>query len=173
MSKSLNNHIGIQENPIDMFGKIMSIPDKLIPQYCRYLTDKTEQDIQRIKKDMQDQTLNPRDIKVELGKYLVSLFHSSEEAEQAYSHFQTVFSKKAVPDNLEELLIDAPKPLVSLLTEHNICPSKKEIYRLIDQGAISIDGEKCTSANDLITPDSSPVLKVGKRRFYKIITAKS
>jgi tyrosyl-tRNA synthetase len=168
MSKSLNNHIAIQDEPHDMFGKIMSIPDELLPQYLALLTTVPSNEIQAHVLAMKNNELNPRDVKVDLGKMIVERFYSKEDAVQAYDHFQTLFKKKDVPDDIPEINIQTQTTIASLVMDSQLLPSKKELFRLISQGAVSLSDTKVTDGNALITENES-ILKIGKRRLYKII----
>jgi len=168
MSKSLNNHIAIQDEPHDMFGKIMSIPDELLPQYLALLTTMPSNEIQTQVLSMKNNELNPRDVKVDLGKIIVERFYSKEDAVQAYDHFQTLFKKKDVPEDIPEINIHTQTSIASLVMDSQLLPSKKELFRLISQGAVSLSDTKVTDGNTLITENES-ILKIGKRRLYKII----
>ena len=167
MSKSLHNHIGILDAPEDMFGKVMSIPDNVLLTYLRLLGDKSENELSLIQQGIQNNELNPRNVKVDLGKYLVSFFHSQEASQQAYSHFQTVFSKKEVPDNIPEKKVNQKTKLVDWLLQDGILSSKKEAFRLINQGGISIDGSKLTDPHYCFE-NKSVLVKVGKRKFFQV-----
>lgn len=169
MSKSLNNHIGIMDEPHDMFGKIMSIPDTLILRYFMLLTSITPHDLDAMKIAMEEGK-NPRDYKVTLAKTIISRLHSSESADAAEAHFTKVFSQRDVPDEMPELVVvqDEPLHLVSFIAEHNIISSKKEISRLIQQGAITIDGERVDDIKYVFSPTSEHVLKIGKRKFFRL-----
>ena len=168
MSKSLNNHIAIQDEPHDMFGKIMSIPDELLPQYLALLTTIPSNEIQTQVLAMKNNELNPRDVKVDLGKIIVERFYSKEDAVQAYDHFQTLFKKKDVPEDIPEINIHTQTSIASLVMDSQLLPSKKELFRLISQGAVSLSDTKVTDGNTVITENES-ILKIGKRRLYKII----
>ena len=170
MSKSLQNHIAIDDEPEDMFGKIMSIPDVILQQYISLLTDESAASIKQKTQAMQEGSLNPRDIKVELGQYIVKRFYSEDRARDAYNHFQTLFKKKEVPDDIPEIQIGSAISIANLVVEHKLLPSKKELYRLVNQGAVSIDNNKITDMHETLK-ESSSILKIGKRKLYKIILA--
>lgn len=161
MSKSLNNYIGITETPENMFGKIMSIPDSLIEKYFELLTDV---DMQLVKSRLQNGE-NPRNLKVELGKNIVAQYHSLEDADKALTHFENLFKKGGVPENMPELTIVEAKSLVDCLLESGLGESKGAIRRLIAQNAVSIDGEKITE--DCMI-DKSCVIRMGKLKFLQI-----
>ena len=167
MSKSLNNHIGILDTPENMFGKIMSIPDNLLLTYLNLLTPKSKKEISEIRLAIMQNELNPRNIKVELGQYLVTFFHSKKASIAAYEHFKTVFSKKELPDNIPEKKVELHKKLVDWIISENVLSSKKEVIRLINQGGISIDGVKLSDPYYCFEKKSI-LLKIGKRKFFKL-----
>jgi len=170
MSKSLNNHIGILDDPNNMFGKIMSIPDELLVRYLTLLTDKSPQDIATIKAEMANQQLNPRDVKIELGQRIVTQFHSAAASQAALEHFKTVFAKKDIPDDMPQHVVPGSPKLVDWVVAEGILNSKKEMVRLIGQGAVTIDGKKITDIHYVLTIQSPCVLKIGKRRFFRLCT---
>ncbi|MGL5956042.1 MAG: tyrosine--tRNA ligase [Brevinema sp.] len=161
MSKSLNNYIGITETPENMFGKIMSIPDSLIEKYFELLTD-TE--ITIVKKRLSDGE-NPRNLKVELGKDIVTQYHSHVDADKALEHFENLFKKGGIPEEMPELLITKDKSIVDCLVESGLADSKGAVRRLIAQNAISIDGEKIKEECRINT---SCIIRMGKLKFLRI-----
>lgn len=168
MSKSLGNHIGITEEPGQMFGKLMSIPDHLIIRYFKLLTDKTADEI-RSYEDRLRSGVNPKLIKEELGKHMVALLHNKEAAENAAQEFNRVFSEGHVPDDMPEIQLAEDARLDDLLIHHQLAPSKKESHRLIKQGAVSINGEKQDDPFFLVTSSGEElIIKVGKRKWLKI-----
>ncbi len=170
MSKSLQNHIAIDDEPEDMFGKIMSIPDVILQQYISLLTDESAASIKQKTQAMQEGSLNPRDVKVELGQYIIKRFYSEDRARDAYNHFQTLFKKKEVPDDIPEIQIGSAISIANLVVEHQLLSSKKELYRLVNQGAVSVNNNKITDMHETLNENSS-ILKIGKRKLYKIILA--
>jgi tyrosyl-tRNA synthetase len=171
MSKSLNNHIALLDTPNDMFGKCMSIPDHLIVRYATLLTNPSPHHIQKLNQHM-IQGENPRTIKLELAHAIVKQFHSLDAANNAQDNFINVFSKKALPNDMPEITIhtDAPMVLLTVLVDHALAPSKKEARRLIDQGAVSINHQKINDPHHALSPNTTSVIKVGKRKFLKIHT---
>jgi len=171
MSKSYGNYIGITEPPEDMFGKIMSIPDELMWDYWELLTDLTVEEIEKMKKDVEEGKLHPMDVKKELGLYIVERFHGKDEAIKALEEFERVHSKKELPTDIPEVeILSETKeiPLFELVYKAGFAPSKKEAKRLIKQGAVKIDGEKFTDPYFNIDLSKEFVLQVGKRKFAKI-----
>ena len=171
MSKSLGNYIGIDEEPNEMFGKIMSISDELMWKYYELLTDMSVDEINSLRFKCESNAMNPRDAKVELAKHIIKDFHSVEAAENAEQSFVNQFSKGQMPDEIDELSVDSQNyKLIDLLVQTNLTASKSETRRLIDQGGVKIDGEKIsdTSAEIEVTAEKSFIIQVGKRKFLKV-----
>jgi tyrosyl-tRNA synthetase len=171
MSKSYNNYIGISESPQNIFGKTLSIPDNLIYNYFELATDIPNNELKKIKLQLEDSSVNPRDLKRQLAKKLVEMYYNKNAAEEAEKEFDKIFIKKEVPENIPEYKFEYEKNeinILDLITKVNLAGSKGEARRLVVQGGVSIDGEKITdiSANIKITGDQ--VLKVGKRKFIKL-----
>lgn len=162
MSKSLNNYIGITESPENMFGKIMSIPDTLIEKYFELLTDV---DMVSIKKRMASGE-NPRNLKVELGQNIVEFYYSKEDADQSLAHFENLFKKGGIPDNMPELIITQDTSIVDCILAAGLESSKGAVRRLIAQNAVSIDGNKIKEECII---DKESVIRVGKLKFLKIV----
>ncbi len=169
MSKSLGNHIAVLDEPNNMFGKVMSIPDTLITRYFQLLSLVSPSELAQIESDLTS-GVNPRDVKRDLGKRIVAKLHSDDAAEQAIQHFDTVFAKRDIPDDIPVLNVAADAIfLADFLLEHGLAPSKKEARRLIAQGAVSINQEKVSpDERQMYHPSHDDVLKVGKRRFAKV-----
>jgi tyrosyl-tRNA synthetase len=168
MSKSLGNHIGISESPTDIYGKLMSIPDTLILRYFRLLTDKTDSDIATLESRLKAGE-NPKFLKEELAVDIVSFLHSQNHALEAKEQFIQVFSKHQIPDEMPDLEVPSgPIRLDDILVSQAILPSKKEAFRLASQKAITLDEVPFESVNQPITFQDGQVLKLGKRRFYRI-----
>ena len=155
MSKSLGNYIGITENPDSQYGKIMSIPDRLLPEYFELLTDLVF-----------DKNENPRDAKMRLAFEIVKTYHSEKEAKKAQENFIALFQKKEAPKDIPEIKIIEKKELGDILTENKIISSKSEFRRLIAEGAIDADGETIADVHHKI--EKSAIVKIGKRKFVKI-----
>ena len=170
MSKSLDNYVGIDEEPNEMFGKIMSISDDLMWRWFDLLSFKSTDEINNLKTE-QDDGRNPRDIKIELAKELISRFHDLKSADLAETNFVNQFQKKNMPDDIEEIsfnLSDDSIPLSNLLKECGMTKSTSEAIRMIKQGAVRIDEKKVTDLKLLIHSGTSAVFQVGKRKFKKI-----
>lgn len=170
MSKSLNNYIGIDESPDEMFGKVMSISDELMWRYYDLVTDLTPSEISNLRSEIEGGK-NPRDTKVNLAKLIIKDFHSQSDADAAEEEFNRRFVKKEVPEEIPEVSVAAQTyRLADLVLASGLVDSKGEAKRLIEQGGIKIDGEKATSAAAEIemVNGSEIVLQVGKLKFAKL-----
>lgn len=170
MSKSLNNYVGIDESPSEMFGKIMSISDELMWRWFELLSFKSIDEIKALKAD-QVNGKNPRDIKIELAKELIARFHDDQSANLAEENFINQFQKKNIPDDIEEVSItisESSISLTNLLKESGMTSSASEAMRMIKQGAVRINEEKITDTKHIIDSGSSAIYQVGKRKFKKI-----
>jgi tyrosyl-tRNA synthetase len=170
MSKSLNNYIGINEPPDEMFGKLMSISDELMWRYFELLSFRPMQEIEQLKQDVA-QGANPRDIKFQLGQEIVARFHDRAAAEVAEAHFVARFQKGAMPDEMPEVALDSDGGILgiaSVLKGASLTGSTSEAFRMIKQGAVRIDGERVTDRDLTIAAGSTHVLQVGKRRFARV-----
>ena len=174
MSKSLDNYVGIDEAPNEMFGKIMSISDELMWRWFDLLSFKTTDEIKELKAD-QTNGKNPRDIKIELAKELISRFHDEESADLAETNFINQFQKKNIPDDIEEILhkISGESiPLANLLKDCGMTSSTSEAMRMIQQGAVRIDEQKITDKTHQVFIGTSAVYQVGKENLKKLILSK-
>jgi tyrosyl-tRNA synthetase len=169
MSKSLNNYIGIAEPPEIIYGKTMSIRDDFILTYFELLTDVPDEDLKEMESQL-DNGINPMDFKKRLARDIVTQLYSAKDAEEAEKHFQQVVQKKEVPDEIQEIRLSLENerlPVNKLLSSCKVTSSTGEANRLIIQGAVSIDGKKIDDFNAPYRDNS--IIKVGKRRFIKII----
>lgn len=174
MSKSYNNYIGISEEPGEIYGKTLSIPDNLIYLYFELGTDIPNAELKEIKRKLEDPSVNPRDIKRYLARTLVRIYYDEKSAIEAEEGFDRIFIKKEVPDEIPEYKISGSGGIniTDLILEVKFAHSKSEARRLIVQGGVSVDGEKIEDIAALIRTDKEKILKVGKRKFIKIIPAK-
>lgn len=166
MSKSLGNHIPISTTAEDMYGKLMSIPDKAMPHYFRLVTRWTPSEIETLEKGMQDGTVHPRDAKMKLAYEVTDTFYGKEQASQAQSDFIETFQKKGIPEDIPDFQIEADQSLLDVIIAANLAPSKSQAKRLFEQGGVSLNG---VVINDWNTPAQAGTLQVGKRRFLKLI----
>ncbi len=171
MSKSYDNYIGISDSPKEMFGRTLSIPDNLIYIYFELASDVSSSELEEIKKQLEDKNVNPRDIKRRLAKTFIKMYHNAEDAQKAEEEFDQIFVKKEVPGNIPELKIDTTDRIniLDLILKANFAPTKSEAKRLVIQGGVSIDGEKIEKFDAVISLKNNMVLKVGKRKFIKLI----
>ena len=166
MSKSLGNYIGINEPPQEIFGKVMSISDDLMWRYYELCTDLSPTEIASLRASDR----NPRDIKVDLAKKLVADFYSQADANKAEEDFNTIFRSKQTPDDVEERTLPSGAwKLPRLLVELSLAPSMAEARRLIEQGGVSVAGERRSQVDFQVDVGTDPVLvQVGKRKFVRI-----
>ncbi len=160
MSKSLGNYIGITEPPKEIFGKIMSISDELMYRYYELLTN---EDLSEIK------NMHPRDAKVKLAWMMVERFYGKEIADKEKEEFERVFSRKERPKEVEKIRLEVDKPIVEFLVEHGLAQSKNSARRLIQQGAVQIEGRKITDINYRLQAGDKGILRVGKKRFVELV----
>jgi tyrosyl-tRNA synthetase len=168
MSKSYDNHIGITDSPDEMYGKTLSIPDNMIEKYFMLAASYDEKNMNKIKKSLSDADINPRDIKRELARKIVKLYYSEDLAKNAEENFDKIFIKKDKPEYMPEVVLDEDTLIVDLLLLNELVSSKSEARRLIDQGAVKINDQKCIDRDRIINKDEQLVIKVGKRRFLKV-----
>lgn len=168
MSKSADNYIGLTENANSMFGKIMSIPDELISEYYELLTDLSEKEVEAIKNKLAAGE-NPRDIKIDLGEKIASMYHSEKDAEKAKEEFINVFAKGALPTDIPEKKIpEGNYELPLLLINLSAVGSNNEARRLIEQGGVKIDEVKITNPKIVVGVRKGMLVQAGKRKFYRI-----
>ncbi|HEY5883880.1 MAG TPA: tyrosine--tRNA ligase [Pyrinomonadaceae bacterium] len=171
MSKSLGNYIGINEPPSEIFGKVMSITDELMWRYYELLTDLSVEEIKALRASAENGERNPRDIKVELAKSIISDFHSAADAQNAEDEFNRIFKSKQAPENIEEVSVESGLwKLPRLLVDSGLAPSMAEARRLIEQGGVSVEGEKHARADmELsLSPQLAVLIQVGKRKFLRV-----
>lgn len=170
MSKSLNNYIGITESPEMMFGKLMSISDDLMWRYIDLLSYQTRSEINALKKEVAD-GLNPRDVKMNFAKEIVTRFHNITEADVAHRGFIERFQNKIVPDDLkiQTVCCDATTSIAQLLKYASLTASTSESMRLIKSGAVKVDGEKIEDSSICLELQKTYIVQVGKRRIAKLL----
>lgn len=172
MSKSLDNYIGVNDSPKDMFGKTMRVSDDLMYRYYELLTNTTPQELKQLKDDVANKKKHPRDVKVNLAKVLVARFHSQAAAQSAEDEFNRIFVDKGMPDVVEEFLISAQSiGLAQLMTQAGLSASNSEAARLIVGGGVQIDQQKISDTKmklDLKAGESF-IIKAGKKKFKKIV----
>ncbi len=170
MSKSLGNYIGIDEPPEEMFGKTMRIPDNLIYSYFELVTDVSLDELQQIKQQLEDPSVNPVTLKRRLARTIVRMYHGEKAAEEAEAHFDLVHKQKEVPDDIPEYRLPSePKRLIDVMVEAGLVGGKSEARRLIRQGGVKLDGQPVKDELLELKSDGEKVLKVGKRKFLKLV----
>lgn len=170
MSKSLGNYIGIDEAPSDMFGKLMSISDELMWRYYELLSDRSLDQIRSLREQVQSGALHPKTAKEDLAEEITSRFHSAEAAATAREGFNAVFAKQGIPEDIEVFEASTGILLVDVLSESGVCSSKGDARRMCKQNAVTIDGRKEDDASFAFTCGDY-VLKIGKKRFLKLVVA--
>ena len=172
MSKSFGNHIGINEPPDEMFGKLMSIPDTLIVKYFTLLTDVETARMAELERQVATRAVNPRDAKAKLATEVVSLYHGANAAQRAKKEFFKVFSKRQAPSEMAIHVLqanhDGTVKFVELLVREGVVKTKNEARRLLRQGAVKLNG-KVLKASALPLEQSAGVLQVGSRHFRKLV----
>lgn len=173
MSKSLDNYISVVDTPKDMFGKTMRVSDELMYRYYELLSDITSTQLEQLKKDVKSGDKHPRQVKVDLAKFLVTRFHSASDAQNAEDEFNRIFVQKGLPDTVEEKKIKPAKDVAlnQLMTQLGITQTNSEATRLIEGGGVSIDSEKVSNSKIRIDlePGKEFILKAGKKKFLKVI----
>jgi tyrosyl-tRNA synthetase len=167
MSKSLGNHIPLLSSPEDMYGKVMSIPDKAMPLYFRLVTHWTPPEIATIEKSIADGSLHPRDAKMKLANEIVAIYHSPEAAAQAEQNFVRIFQQGNIPAEMPEYPLQAGDTVLDILIKNGLVASKSEGRRMLEQNGVRLDGETLSDASQVFPHPG--VLQVGKRRYLRVI----
>ena len=170
MSKSLNNYIGITDPPSEMFGKVMKISDELMWRYFEVLSFRPLADLEALRRSV-DEGANPRDAKFSLAKELVARFHSADLADSAQREFVARFQQGALPDVIPEQSVssqDGQLGIAHLLKAAGLVTSTSEAFRMIQQGAVRIDGERVEDRGLAIDAGTTHVYQVGKRKFARV-----
>lgn len=169
MSKSFKNYIGITESPKNIFGKLMSIPDDLIIKYFELTTDTFPHKVDEYRRALAQKSVNPRDVKFELAKTVVRMYYSAKHAQKAAAGFDKVFSKKQLPKDIKEVtVVKKTIPIIDLLVETKLLPSRGEAKRKIKEGAIDIDGKRIKDIKHSVNLKKPVIVRVGKHRFLKV-----
>jgi tyrosyl-tRNA synthetase len=168
MSKSYGNDIGLTDTPEDMYGKSMSISDEMIEKYFILAADANTKTVSKVKKQLSDFSQNPRDIKRELARAIVQLYHGQNAAKEAEQYFDRVIVNKDAPDEMDQVELSIDTQLIEVVTNEGLTSSKGEARRLIKQGAIRVDNEKITDESHILLKGKEVIVKVGKRRFIQI-----
>lgn len=168
MSKSLGNYIGIDEEASVMYEKAMTIPDDLIIKYYELVTDIHPDIVDDIKRNLEENKVNPRDIKMNLAKEIVRLYHGEEKSNEAENRFKEVYQKGQIPNDIKTVEVLKEKfDLIEELVKNNLVSSKSEVRRLISQGGIKVNNEKLEDINKLNVSDTM-IIQIGKKKFIKL-----
>jgi tyrosyl-tRNA synthetase len=170
MSKSTGNHVGINEAPESIFGKVMSIPDTAMRNYADLVTRWSPAEITRRFAEWETGALHPRDLKLQLAHEIVTIFHSAEAADGAEAHFRRVFQERELPGEMPCLRLDAPTGLIELALASGMAKTRSEVRRLLQQGGIRFDGQPVHDFDLVVAPDEAHVLQIGRRKFLRLIT---
>lgn len=171
MSKTLGNYIGIYESAKSKYQKVMEIPDELIVKYYTLLTDVDDEKIKEVEAKLKDKNVNPRDIKMDLAREIVSLYHTEEEVEQAEERFKMIFQMGQKPKDMDTVNVSKENfDLISTVVDKGLVSSKSEFRRLLLQGGVKINDKKITMEKDL-PKEGELVVQVGKKKFMKIIVS--
>lgn len=171
MSKTLGNYIGIYESAKSKYQKVMEIPDELIVKYYTLLTDVSDEKIKEVKSKLKDENINPRDIKMDLAREIVSLYHTAEEVDQAEERFKMIFQMGQKPKDIDT--INAEKEnfdLIQIVVDKGLVSSKSEFRRLLAQGGVKINDKKITK-EEFLPKEGEFVVQIGKKKFIKIIVS--
>jgi tyrosyl-tRNA synthetase len=174
MSKSLGNYIGIDELPGEMYGKTMSIPDNLMLRYYELVTTVPLDEVKKIAEGLENGTLHPRDAKMRLAREIVGIYHGEDAAKHAEEEFKRVFQQRDLPEDIptfqitEDMLEDGLVWLPRVMQQAGMCGSTSEARRLIQQGALRVNGEKFNASDGKIKPEPGMIIKAGKRKFIRL-----
>jgi tyrosyl-tRNA synthetase len=168
MSKSLGNHIPILSSPEDMYGKIMSVPDRAMPLYYRLVTRWTPVQIEELETAVRAGHIHPMDAKKRLASEIVDVFHGREAADGAAEHFQRVHQQGKLPLDVPQFGLAEPINIVDLVAAAGLAPSKSQARRLVQQGGVRLDGERVEDIS-LLVPAVEAVLQVGRRHFVRLL----
>ncbi len=171
MSKSLGNYIGIAESADNIYGKVLSVSDELMFRYFDLLSDLSNQQIAVLRTEVEQNRLHPKEVKKQLARELTARFHDDVAALAAEENFEKIFKKGGVPDDVPEMrhAAAAPVSLPQLLVDAGLVGSTSEARRMIKQSAVSLAGEKVIDVDAMVEPKGELLIKVGKRRFSRII----
>ena len=169
MGKSTNNYIGVNEAPKEMYGKVMSVPDKVITRYFELATSVPADEIKKIEESLK-KGQNPRDAKMRLAREIVTIYHDEDAAKSEEHELIEVFANKGLPTDIETKRLAADSiNIVELLSQTNLTSSKSEARRLIDGGGVRVDNEKIESQDLVLSLEKEKLIQVGKRKFLKVI----
>ena len=169
MSKSYGNHIGIMDTPEDIYGKALSIKDSMIRKWFILAADADQNIIESVEKRLDNPSINPMDVKRELARKIVELYYDNDTAIKAENHFNTVVVKKGIPADMPKFSLKSETSIVNVIFESGLLKSKSEGRRMIKQGAVKLNDLSISDIQATIKPGEEQILKIGKRRFLRII----
>ncbi len=169
MSKSLGNYVGVNESAKEMFGKLMSVSDELMWKYFLHILCRKPAEIEAMQAKVASGELHPRAVKDELGRCVVDRFVGEGEGQKASEEFARIFAQKELPDDMPDLKLDGDTGIIDLVVKAGFAPSTSEARRLVQQGGVKINDEAVTDVKAVITPVDGMILKVGKRKFARIV----
>lgn len=169
MSKTFNNTVDIRMPPAEMYGRIMSMSDEVLPLYFEVLTDVPMAEIAEMKTAMATGQVNPRDLKMRLAREIVAQFHDPAAAAAAEATFIRQFVERELPEDIPNFTLEAPTGIVEVLVATGLAPSKSEARRLIDGGGVRVDGERVEGYTLTINPGANVVVQVGRRKFVRVV----
>lgn len=169
MSKSYGNYIGITDTADEIYGKTLSISDEMIARYFEIAADIDSAELASIKQDLEQGISNPRDLKRRLARRIVALYHDEAAALNAEAQFDQIHIEKEIPDNIPEFRLTGEEKLITVLAANGLVSSNSEARRLIISGSVTVNGEKISDIHEKLRLDNEYVIKVGKRKFLKVI----
>ena len=169
MSKSYGNHIGLQDSPEEMFGKTLSISDEMMLKWFELAADSDSMTLESVDSRLKNSNVNPMDVKRELARKVVSLYHDENSALKAERYFNEVVVGKGIPDDIPVFSLAKEDLIVNVIFESGLLKSKGEARRMIKQGAVRLDDVRISDLNSIVSPKGTQVLKVGKRRFLRVV----
>jgi tyrosyl-tRNA synthetase len=169
MSKTFLNTVDIAMPPAEMFGRVMSMSDDVLPLYCEVLSDMPLNELAEVKAALAAGSVNPRDLKMRLAREIVEQYHGAPAAGEAEAAFIRQFVQRELPEDIPEYALGAPEAIVDLLVNAKLAASKGEARRLIDGGGVRINGEKVESYDTQVEPGSGAVVQVGRRKFVRVV----
>ena len=170
MSKSYGNDIGISDSANDMYGKTLSIPDNIMASWFTLAVDAEDSYVDEISEKLDSNSINPMDLKRELARKIVTIYYDEKKALEAENHFNQVTVSKGIPDEIEEFKLTEDELLVNIIADSGLLKSRSEARRMIKQSAVKIDGKTVSDIRYEVSSSSSFILKVGKRKFLKVIS---
>ncbi len=171
MSKSLGNHIPLNTTPEDMYGKVMSVPDKAMGEYFRLATRWGPDQIADLERGLEGGSAHPRDVKMSLAREIVAIYYGEPLAEAAESEFRQIFQRGGLPEQLQEYPVGPGASITDVLVESGLVASRSQVRRLVEQGGVRLGEEPVDDPNLRLEVGVSVVLQVGKRRFLKLVPA--